>query len=286
MKNILDKTYKDIVGKKLLYQIFCCISPTTMGIILSSSATKTWIINNVPEWVKNLLLAEWFQVVLIILFAIIIPCLIYGLIEYLEYKNKRTGYDTLLCLMSNIDNAVKEKRQRYKEARNSKYKTDGTIFRNISKPRDQIKSLCRAFCLMMQFLTNDEMVKSSILYCKNSKIGDVLAVCGEDSIKCKIEELNNKSLAKDVVEKGKSIIINDTDKSELFYKPKGCRAKSALAMPVFDGNELVFVVCFSSPNKSCFKEKRIAKYERIIEEISDRVLLEWHLHELLKMGKQ
>lgn len=188
--------------------------------------------------------------------------------------------------MSNIDNAVKEKRQRYKEARNSKYKTDGTIFRNISKPRDQIKSLCRAFCLMMQFLTNDEMVKSSILYCKNSKIGDVLAVCGEDSIKCKIEELNNKSLAKDVVEKGKSIIINDTDKSELFYKPKGCRAKSALAMPVFDGNELVFVVCFSSPNKSCFKEKRIAKYERIIEEISDRVLLEWHLHELLKMGKQ
>lgn len=142
MKNILDKTYKDVVGKKLLYQIFCCISPTTMGIILSSSATKTWIINNVPEWVKNLLLAEWFQVVLIILFAIIIPCLVYGLIEYLEYKNKRTGYDTLLCLMSNIDNAVKEKRQRYKEARKSKYKTDGTIFRNISKPRDQIKSLC------------------------------------------------------------------------------------------------------------------------------------------------
>lgn len=57
-------------------------------------------------------------------------------------------------------------------------------------------------------------------------------------------------------------------------------------MPVFDGDELVFVVCFSSPNKSCFKEKRIAKYERIIEEISDRVLLEWHLNELLKMGKQ
>lgn len=286
MKNILDKTYKSIVGKKLLYQVFCCISPTAMGIILSSSATKTWIINNVPEWMRNLLLAGWFQVVLIILFGIIIPCLISGLIEYLEYKNKRTGYEILLCLMSNIDNAVKEKRQRYKEVRKSKYKTDSTIFRNISKPRDQIRSLCRAFCVMMQFLTNDEMVKSSILYCKNSKIGDVLAVCGEDSIKCQIEELNNKSLAKDVVEKGKSIIVNDTDKSELFFKPKGCRAKSALAMPVFDGNELLFVVCFSSPNKDCFKEKRIAKYEQIIEEISDRVLLEWHLHELLKMGKQ
>lgn len=58
------------------------------------------------------------------------------------------------------------------------------------------------------------------LYCKNSKIGDVLAVCGEDSIKCQIEELNNKSLAKDVVDNGKSIIVNDTDKSELFFKPK------------------------------------------------------------------
>ncbi len=32
MKNILDKTYKGIVGKKLLYQVFCCISPTAMGI--------------------------------------------------------------------------------------------------------------------------------------------------------------------------------------------------------------------------------------------------------------
>lgn len=76
MKNILDKTYKGVVGKKLLYQVFCCISPTAMGIILSSSATKTWIINNVPEWMRNLLLAGWFQVVLIILFGIIIPCLI------------------------------------------------------------------------------------------------------------------------------------------------------------------------------------------------------------------
>lgn len=286
MKNILDKTYKGVVYKKLLYQVFCCISPTAMGIILSSSATKTWIINIVPERIRNLLLAGWFQVVLIILFGIIIPCLISGLIEYMKYKNKRTGYEILLCLMSNIDNAVKEKRQRFKEVRKSKYKTDSTIFRNISKPRDQIRSLCRAFCVMMQFLTNDEMVKSSILYCKNSKIGDVLAVCGEDSIKCQIEELNNKSLAKDVVEKGKSIIVNDTDKSELFFKPKGCRAKSALAMPVFDGNELLFVVCFSSPNKDCFKEKSIAKYEQIIGEISDRLLLEWHLHELLKMGKQ
>ena len=108
MKNILDKTYKDVVGKKLLYQIFCCISPTTMGIILSSSTIKTWIINNVPEWGKNLLLAEWFQVVLIILFAIIIPCLIYGLIEYLEYKNKRTGYDTLLCLMVTTQHPYKK----------------------------------------------------------------------------------------------------------------------------------------------------------------------------------
>lgn len=193
--------------------------------------------------------------------------------------------------MSNIDNVVKEKRLRYKSVRNSNYKTDGTIFRNISKPRDPIKYLCKAFCVMMRFLTNDEAVKSSILYCKNSKIGEILAVCGEDSLKCNVEEFNNSSLAKDVVEIGKSIIINDTDESEKFYKPKGCKAKSALAMPVFDGDELVFVVCFSSPNKKCFREKELLKYEKIIEEISDRVLLEWHLHELLKkqnmrMGKK
>ncbi len=284
MKNILEKTFTGVVWKKLMYQLFCCISPTAMGIILSSSPMKKWILGITPEKVKELLTTEWFQVALVILFAIIVPCLVNGLIECLEYRNKKSGYDTLLYLMSNIDNVVKEKRQRYKEVRNSHYKTDGTIFRNISKPRNQIKSLCQAFCLMMQFLTNDEMVKSSIFYCKNSQIGEILAVCGEDSIKCKIEELNNTSLAKDVLEKGKAIIINDTDKSDKFFKPRGCKAKSALAIPVFDGDELIFVVCFSSPNKKCFKKKRIAKYERIIEEISDRVLLEWHLHELLKKG--
>lgn len=286
MKSILDKTYIGVIGKKLLCQLCYCISPTVMGIVLSSSAIKIWILNIVPEYARGLLKTGWIQFFLVVLFALIIPCLVYVLVEYLEFRNKKSGYDTLLYLMSNIDNVVKEKRQRFKEARNSNYKTEGTIFRNISKPRSQIKCLCQAFCLMMQFLTDDEMVKSSILYCKKSTIGDVLAVCGEDSIKCKIEELNNQSLAKEVVDTGKPIIINDTDKSAIFFKPKGCRAKSALALPIFDGNELVFVVCFSSPNKGCFKENRIAKYERIIEEISDRVLLEWHLHELLKMGKQ
>lgn len=68
MKNILVKTYKGVVGKKLLCQVFCSISPTAMGIILSSFATKTLIINNVPKWMGNLLLVGWFQVVLIIFF--------------------------------------------------------------------------------------------------------------------------------------------------------------------------------------------------------------------------
>lgn len=285
MKSIIDNTFFGYIYKKILYQLLCCISPALMGVIISSTTAKDWILNHVSEDVKSLLTTGWMQIALIIIGSVVIPSVVFVIIERIEFKNKKFGYDTLLYLMSNIDNVVEEKRKRYKKVKELNFKSDGTIFRNISKPQDQIKSLCKAFCLMMRFLTNDDAVKSSIFYCKEMEIGEVLAVCGEDSIKSNLKKLNEKSLAKSVIEDGKAKIINDTDNDECFYKPKGCKAKSALALPVYDGDKLLFVVCFSSPQKGCFEEKKLERYEKIIEEISDRILLEWHLYELLKLGK-
>lgn len=169
MKNIIKNTFFGFICKKLLYQLLCCISPTLMGLIISSTTAKHWILNHVFEGIKSLLTTGWIQIILIIIGSIVIPIIVFVIIEKIEFKNKKSGYDTLLYLMSNIDNVVEEKRQRYKIVKESNFKGDGTIFRNISKPKDQIKSLCKAFCLMMRFLTNDDGVKSSIFYCKDMK---------------------------------------------------------------------------------------------------------------------
>lgn len=286
MKNIIRSSNFYIVITKLLVQIICCISPTIIGIVLSLPKAKEWIINHLPKDVGEFLKIGWIQLLLIFISTMIIPCLIYLLVELRNINGRRSGYDTLLCLMSNIDKVVESKRQRFKNARERNYKSDATIFRNITKPREQITSLCEAFCLMMRYLTNDYSVKSSIMLCVNSEISEILAVCGEDTVKCSVAQLNRSSLAKSALTQGRSQIVKNTKRSNVFNKPKGCKAKSALAVPIYDGDKIMFIICFSSVNLRCFKKKSLGIYEKIIEEISDRVLLEWHLYKLLNHYEQ
>lgn len=285
MKNILSQAFGKYIKTKLLMQLLCYITPALMGVILSSYSAKEWILHNIPEWLHNILINGWTQFLLIIIGTVAIPCAIYSLIEYSEFRKRRSGYDILLCLITNIDKAVKLKRQRFRRIRESNYKSDKTIFRSITRPDLQIENLCEAICFIMRLWTKDEEVKSTVFYCKNNKLANVLAVCGEDKIKPKIQELNNKSLAKYALQEGRSQIIDDVDQNEYFIKPYGCKAKSAFIIPIYDGGDAVFVICFTSPNTNCFDKNEMKRYEAVIEEISSRMMLEWHLYELLKQGE-
>lgn len=285
MKNILSQAFGKYIKTKLLMQLLCYIVPALIGVILSSHSAKVWILHIIPEWLHHILVNGWIQFILIIIGTVVIPCVIYSFIEYSEFRKKKSGYDILLCLITNIDNAVKLKRQRFRRIRENNYKSDKTIFRNITKPDLQIENLCEAICFIMRLWTNDEEVKSTVFYCKNNKLEDVLAICGEDRIKPKINELNNKSLAKYALQKRCSQIIDDVDKNDYFIKPYGCKAKSAFIIPIYDGGDAVFVICFTSPNTSCFDKSEIKRYEAVIDEISSRMMLEWHLYELLKQGE-
>lgn len=179
---------------------------------------------------------------------------------------------------------VKEKRARFRKIRENKFKSDQAIFRSITKPTEQIEHLCQAACFIMRLWTNDDDVKSAVFYCKNNKIENILAICGEDKIKASVSELNEKSLAKKALQDTESQIVESIKNEELFIKPHGCKAQSAFVVPVYDGSEAVFVICFTSPNKQCFKIREKKRYEAVIDEISSRLMLEWHLFELLKQG--
>lgn len=266
-------------------QLLCYITPTLIGVILSLHSAKEWILQIVPEWLHNILVNGSVQLLIIFLGSVVIPCTIYCFIEYFEFRKRKSGYEILLCLITNIDKAVKLKRQRFRKIRENNYKSDKTIFRSITKPELQIEYLCEAICVIMRLWTNDEEVKSTVFYCKNNKLADVLAVCGEDRIKPNIQELNNKSLAKYALQTRCSQIVNDVDRNNYFIKPCGCKAKSAFIIPIYDGGDAAFVICFTSPNINCFDKKEIKRYEVVIEEISSRMMLEWHLYELLKQGE-
>ena len=265
-------------------QLLCYILPALIGVILSSYSAKKWILQNVPEWLHYILVNGRIQILLIFLGTVVIPCIIYTLIEYSEFRKRKSGYDILLWLITYIDKAVKLKRQRFRKIRESNYKSDRTIFRNITKPELQIENLCEAICVIMRLWTKDEEVKSTVFCCKNNELADVLAVCGEDKIKPKIQELNNKSLAKYALQERCLQIIDDVDKNDYFIKPYGCKAKSAFVIPIYDGGEAVFIICFTSPNINCFDKKEMKRYEIVIEEISSRMMLEWHLYELPQFG--
>ena len=265
-------------------ELLCYIVPTLMGVILSSSAAKAWVLSVTPKECAAMLTYGWVQILLILLGTVIVPCLIFICIEYFEFGKRKTGYEILLCLITNIDNVVKEKRARFRRVRESRYRSDQTIFRSITKPMEQIEFLCQAACFIMRLWTNDDEIKCTVFYCKDNKIENILAICGEDKIKVGIPELNKNSLAKKALQDAHSQIIENTEKDDAFIKPRGCKAKSAFVVPVYDGSEAVFVICFSSPNKRCFRMKEQKRYDSVIDEISSRLMLEWHLFELLKQG--
>lgn len=284
MKNLLFQEFGKYIKLKILSQLLCYIVPALIGVILSSSAVKQWILSHVSEWCRTLLVQGWVQFVLVIIGTLIIPCFIYIFIEYNKFQKHKSGYDILLWLITYIDDVVKQKRLRFQKIRENHYKSDQTIFRNITKPEFQLSCLCEALCLIMRYLTNDEEVKSAVFYCANNRLQDILAVCGEDKIKPKISELNKRSLAKYALEKRCSQIVSDTRNDDSFIKPYGCKAKSAFVMPIYNGSDAVFVICFTSPNIDTFNQKGLKKCEFVVEEISSRMILEWHLYELLKQG--
>lgn len=285
MTNINNTSFKNNIIQKLGWQLFGCIIPTLMGIVASSSTVKEFILDRSPGWLKTCLSTGWMQVLLILIGAIVIPLTIYYIIEYNEYRKRKTGYEILLYLISNIGKVVEKKRHRFRDIRNSNLKSDVAIFRRITKPVEQISQLCQSLCLMMQFLTNNKEVKSTLFRCKKGEIIETMAVCGEDELKARITELNKRSLAKQVLVSGKSIIASNVDNEVNFYKPKGCKTKSVYIHPIYEGDEVLFIVCFTSQQKNTFKKNDIRKYEDIIEEFSNRIMLEWHLLVLLKQNK-
>lgn len=151
-------------------QLLCYIIPTLMGVILSSTQCKAWILSITPKRCATMFTHGLIQFIIIFLGTVIVPCIIYIFIEYLEFRRKKTGYEILLCLITNIDNVVKEKRARFRKIRENKFKSDQAIFRSITKPTEQIEHLCQAACFIMRLWTNDDDVKSAVFYCKNNKI--------------------------------------------------------------------------------------------------------------------
>lgn len=286
MKNILEKNYKKDIRKKILRLLLGSITPTVMGIIISSSTIKTWILEVSPSFLENILTTGWIQFSTIIIATIIIPAYIYYLIEKKEYTKKKTGYEILLNLVSNIDNVVEKKRLRFKSIKENNLKSDSAIFRKITQPLQQISYICQALCHMMRFITNDENIKTAIFYCDNNQLEKLFAVCGEDNIKANIDDLNKHSLAKSVLTDGKPLIVNDTEKENKFHKPKGCRAKAISIFPIYEGNNIIFILCFSSHEKDIFNEDYMEQYEKIIDVFTSRIILEWHLFELLNSKRK
>ena len=282
MKNILEhQTWKSL-QIELERGLICGAAPTTLGIILSSARAKSFIYINSCETLQSLYKENWFQFVTIIIIAIFVPTILNYWIEYRKYRSQNNAYELLLNVITNLDNVVEYKRNRFRNVKKQHLRSAGAVFNNITRPGEQIIQICKALCIVMKKITKEDDLKSAIFYCKDNKVHSLMAVFGEDEIKVTIDQLNEKSIAKKCIAEGNPLIINDTEKESDFYKPQGCQAKSIFVVPIYDGAKIVFLISFSSTNKSCFDNKHLNLYNKIIEEYSSRILLEMHLLDLLK----
>ena len=60
-----------------------------MGVILSSTQCKAWILNITPKRCATIFTHGLIQFIIIFLGTVIVPCIIYIFIEYLEFRRKK-----------------------------------------------------------------------------------------------------------------------------------------------------------------------------------------------------
>jgi len=168
--------------------------------------------------------------------------------------------------------------EKYKNQENNEI-----ILSDVIKPTEQILKIFEGINFIFKKLTDNDLIKISIIECENQKMFKYLYQ-SDDEARTNIDELNQKrSTARQCITKKRLVIHQKTNGliSRHWFYGDNKRIKSIMCFPIISGKNTLYVISLTSKEDNTFKEKDRIKYELIFEQLSNRIMLESYLSILI-----
>lgn len=229
---------------------------------------------------NNLEVYKGLMSILVIISLFLVPIFVVNFLTKWDLRKYEIRKKVLTEVLSGVQNVLNEKKKRFNlSSKNTDHTiTEATIFREITKPRDQIEEIFKNTVDVFKSLCDDKKIKGSLIECKNNVMNDYF-ITTDTNQGITIEEMNkNDSTAKWAIKHFDIGLIENTDiPYDVWYFMKNRKCKSILCAPVIDGSEINFVLCLTSKSQYCFKRKNIDIYQYVLEEFFHRINLEYYL---------
>ena len=204
-------------------------------------------------------------------------------------ESRNNIYKRLLVVLNQV---LELKRKRFKgflDGYKSEKINDYDIFENITQPLAQMVKIFEGISYNFSKHCNNENIKISIIKCKNNRLHNY-TYHSDDLPNIDVTELQKqKSTAKQVLATKKMIIIESTEKcGKIWYYSNNSEIKSLICYPVKVGSVIEYIISVSSKTIDEFKVKERSTYELILDELSNRIILEHYLEQIkdIKNGQK
>lgn len=228
----------------------------------------------------NLEIYKGLMSILVIISLFVVPIIVVNLLAKWDLKKYEIRKKVLTEVLSGVQNVLSEKRKRFNisSKKIDDSITEATIFREITKPRDQIEEIFKNIVDVFRKLCDDNKIKGSLIECKNNEMNEYF-IASDTNQGITVDEMkHNESTAKWSLKNIEIGLIENTDITyDVWYYRKNKKCKSILCAPVIDGSEISFILCLTSKTPYCFKRNNLEIYQYVLEEFFHRINLEYYL---------
>ena len=250
--------------------------PTTISLIYTIPPFKEFV-KKILDFLGLLNYCKQHQILLIILIVIIIPILI--TIRTINKDNKKDKQfknlnDCLKLLNVCIDDVVKTKTKRFVDYANNETLQKEKIFLDITRPDIQMTQIISQLNIFFRMKYQDETINVNLLKVQDrNRIEHFVSLSGQktdDSILCKKE-----STAKACFNSKEICIIENTDKEHShFVQSDNKKIKSIICYPIQIDSKVKYIISITSSRTKTFKKSQKELYEYVLEQFSNRIILE------------
>lgn len=271
-----------LINWKRFFQIFF----TTL---VPNYIIASYSVPELMDWNKKIL--DWFNIpynglicsILFFALILIIPFLIHNAKWFKDESALSKENEILIKILHGISLIVNNKKKRFFNSKNKNFENSLDYYLDITQPEIQIGGICDTITNLFKSITNEDSIKLTLISCKDNKLDSYLVMPDENS-SVNLDDLNNhKSTARHVMKNKKICIIEDVQnlkKSTPFWKSSNLKIKSLIAYPICCGSNTTFVMCISAKKINVFTNKDSDKYQFLLNEFSQRILLESYLLEI------
>ena len=273
---------KKVINWALLLQVFfTTVIPNYIIVSYSVPPIMAWNIS-VLKYLGIKYESSIFSVIFFV-FIFLVPFIVHNL-KWFQIENNISEENKFLKrIMHGISTVVDSKKKRFHTFKNKNLGNSGAYFQEITQPEMQIANICTTVTNIFKSITDEDKIKLTLISCKEKHLSSYSYMSDESSSVDILDLDIHNSTAREAMKKQKMFVIEDVDRITgkiPFWKAPNSKIKSLIAYPICCGASTVFVLCIAAKNARTFKKEETKKYNFLLEEFSQRILLESYLLEI------